>query len=124
MKRMCVVAPLMVLAVFLQMAPRASASCTAQRACANGSSISCSGGSSCLSGFNWVECDGRRTTCPISSCGAQIICPSPYPPYKLGCSTPNGTCSQTSTSVTCGGTTYTCAQCQSGAIACQLVQEP
>jgi hypothetical protein len=124
MKRVCMVAALMVLVGLLQRVPQASASCTAQRACANGSSISCSGGSSCLSGINWIECDGNRITCPTSSCGRQIICPPPYPAYRLGCYTPNGTCSSTSTSVRCGGTTYTCAQCQSGAINCQLLQEP
>jgi hypothetical protein len=123
MKRVCVLAALTVL-VFLALTSRSSASCTAGRACANGSSISCSGGSSCLSGINWIECDGHRTTCPVSSCGQQIICPPPYAAYKLGCSTPNGTCSKTATSVRCGGTTYTCAQCQSGQINCQVLAEP
>lgn len=110
--------------VFLASADRAVAGCTANKTCSNGTTISCAGNSSCLVGLNYVECDGVRKTCPSTSCGASIVCPPPYQPWRLSCSSSTGPCSKTSTSVTCGSTRYTCSQCESGQILCVRLQDP
>lgn len=102
----------------------AIAGCTANKVCPNGTTIACTGNSSCLVGINYVECDGVRKTCPSSSCGKSIVCPLPYQPWRLSCFSSTGPCSSTSTSVTCGSTHYTCQQCESGQILCQRLQDP
>ena len=89
--------------------PRAIATCTAMQNCANGSTVSCTGNSTCNVGATYVQCDGVTTSCPSSSCSETIECPPPYRPCTLFCSSSTGPCSQTSTSVTCGSTTTTCA---------------
>jgi len=55
----------------------------------------CTGSSSCLVGANYIECDGARQTC-------------------------FNQCFSGSTWADCGSTHYTCQQCQSGTISCQL----
>lgn len=111
------------LALVLVLAPApdaAAGSCSAQQSCSDGSSISCTGSSSCLVGADYVECDGTRTTCP--GCDATYTCPTPEydQAYVLYCSTSSGTCSvdNFNDSVTCGSTTRTCAGCQAGLYPC------
>lgn len=50
--------------------------CSVNTHCSSGSTISCTGSSSCNSSpGNWVECDGNRTYCPPpSSCTASVYC--------------------------------------------------
>jgi hypothetical protein len=112
------------LAVVFLVHDLAVAGCTADKVCPNGTTIACTGNTSCLVGLNYVECDGRRTTCPSTSCSSTIVCPLPYQPWRLSCSSSTGPCSKTSTSVTCGSTHRTCAMCENGTILCQRLQDP
>jgi hypothetical protein len=93
----------------------ASAGCTASRNCNNACSLSflcpggawvlacsapsqvkqCLGATSCLVGSNYVECDGNRTYCSAAP-----------------------QCTKTTSTATCGGTTYSCASCTPGAPGC------
>ena len=124
MKRVFLLASLAVVLAVMTLSPEVLAICWASRTCTNGTTLQCEG-TTCSSGLNWVQCNGQRQTCPQNPCSQQIICPAPYPRFKLGCYNPDtSACSHTSTSVRCGSVTYTCAQCQSGAINCQLVAEP
>jgi hypothetical protein len=92
-----------------------SAGCTATRNCNNACSQSflcpggawvlacsapsqirqCTGNTSCLVGANYVECDGARSYCSAAP-----------------------QCTKTSSTATCGGTTYNCATCSPGAPGC------
>ncbi|HYO14783.1 MAG TPA: hypothetical protein VE685_16445 [Thermoanaerobaculia bacterium] len=123
MKRLCLLLAALAV-VFLVHDDLAVAGCTADKTCPNGTVISCTGSSSCLVGLNYVDCDGRRTTCPNTSCSSTIVCPPPYQPWRLSCSSLSGPCSKTSTSVTCGSTHRTCAMCENGTITCQRLQDP
>jgi hypothetical protein len=89
-----------------------SGQCTATVTCGNGTtssgSVSCSTSSgNCVTGPDYVECDGRRTTCGGGSggfCTARVRTATCF----LSCFSFSGNCSQTSNSVTCDGRTLTC----------------
>lgn len=104
--------------------PALADSCSATKNCSDGSTVSCTGDSSCLLGSDYAQCDGQKTYCPSGgqSCTASYTCPVPEydHDYRLFCSDPNGNCSTNSfnDSVTCGSTTRTCAGCQAGFYTC------
>jgi hypothetical protein len=89
----------------------ASGQCSVTKTCTrpdgSQSTVSCSSSTGpCTVGSNFVECAGRRVTCFQGSnfCTAVVSTPSCF----LFCSSQNGACSKTATSVTCDGVTQRC----------------
>lgn len=101
---------------------RAVAACSAT--CPGNTSISCNGSYTCKTFYAphyYIDCDGFTRDCP---CTISTVCPAPYKPWRITCSSLSGYCSKTSTSVTCSGRTITCQQCESGQINCQRLADP
>jgi hypothetical protein len=62
--------------VLVFMVGRAQAACTVSQVCSNGSSVSCSGNSTCSASPNnhgSVTCDGATTLCP-AYCPGSLVC--------------------------------------------------
>lgn len=102
--------------------PALAGSCSAWQDCSDGSTVDCSGSSSCIVGSDYVECDGTRTSCPQTICDVSLICPSP--PYSsawyIQCSASNSseTCETGTDYIRCGNTYKYCDDCESGKQLC------
>ena len=98
--------------------PALAGSCSATQQCSGGGSVSCTGSSTCSVGSDFVECDGTRTYCQVTTnpCDVSYRCPTPpySQPWGLYCTDRTGQCSSDpfNHSITCGSTTYTCDACE------------
>lgn len=95
--------------------------CSAWQDCSDGSTVDCSGTSSCIVGSDYVECDGVRNSCS-DICDASLICPSPpfSQAWYIECTANSSTdtCTEGTDYVRCGTEYVYCEDCESGPVFC------
>ena len=81
--------------------------CTVTQDCQDGTSVTCTGNSTCQTTIAGVKCDGAETRCP-NFCSISMSCQCCNGPYTSVCWSRSGNCQYTGGGISCNGNEFTC----------------